>query len=360
MSATFLRPARLLAPCFFLCMVMKVQAQLQVRTEIYPGVELLNVIHLLSDSVETVPSTYTTEVRKHFIAYKDHPAVKKVQELALANCDFPLRHAWCLYNFPDIKLYEPDTLGAYNKYVTTAAIKDYLQACVDFYRESHFWEFFIAYRSTYDQWINSFNRNLYEAGMLASADSFYRLKPTRKVVFTLGPMNCSSFALPETGVINPVLSGISTIFVAYGNVFRSTDTTFPVFYRSWTSQMIWHEAGHVYLADLFRKYKKEVSALQPLFDRNEDTKKQAGSIGWALYLDENITQAVTSYLRIHTGRAARQAELDRIVNDGYYLLSATIISIIEEKYTGKNDYDDFDAFFPVMLQELGKRVGVAQ
>lgn len=356
MNASFFRRAVFFLLFFFAVMTMKAKSQLQVRTEIYPGVELLNVIHLLSDSVETVPSTYTTEVNNYFNRFKDHPAVKKARELALANCDFPLRHAWCLYNFPDIKLHEPDTLGAYNKYVTTSAIKEYLHACVDFYKESRFWDFFTGYRANYDQWVSSFNRNLYEAGMLAGIDSFYRLKPSRKVVFTLGAMNCNSFALPETAVINPVYKGISTIFVAYGNIFRSTDTTFPGFYRSWTSQMIWHEAGHIYLADLFHKYEKEVAALQPLFDQNENMKKQAGPISWALYLDENITQAVTSYLRIHTGRAARQAELDRIVNGGYYVLSPLIISIIEEQYIGNNRFDDFDVFFPVMLHEMSKGI----
>ncbi len=349
------RKAGILLATFLFLAAFKVRSQLQVKTELYPGVELLNIIHLLSDSVEIVPSTYTKEAREYFKAYSDHPAVRKARELALINCDFPLRHAWCFYDFPQIKLREPDTLGAYNKYVSTAALKDYFRSCLDFYNDSRFWDFFVKYRPVYDQWIYSFNRNLYEAGMLASIDSFYRLTPTGKTVFTLGPMNCNSFALPETGLINPAYKGISTIFVAYGNLGRSNDTLFPDFYKPSTSQLIWHEAGHVYLADLFRKYAKQVAALQPLFGRNENMKKQAGSLTWALYLDENITQAVTSYLRIHTGRAARQTELTRISNGGYYLLSLAIISIIEESYLG-GKYRNFDRFFPVLLKKLGKEM----
>lgn len=329
------------------------QAQLQVKTEIYPAVELLNVIHLLSDSVEIVPSTYAIDVRRHFQAFKDHPAVRKARELALINCDFPLRHSWCFYNFPSVQLHQPDTLWAYNKYVTTAALRDYFRTCMDFYRDSRFWEFFTAYRSNYDKWIQSFNRNLYEDGMLASIDSFYRLKPSNKVVFTLGAMNCNSFALPETGDINPAFRGVSTIFIAFGNLHRSKDTIAPDFYSRFNSQLIWHESGHVYLADLFRKYEKDVTAIQDIYDSNEEMKRMAGTIGWARYLDENITQAVTSYLRIRAGIVTKDVEYKRM--KGYYVLSETIIGILEEQYINKPAYADFDAFFPVLLRLLAER-----
>lgn len=336
---------------FFLS--FRAQAQIQVRTEIYPAVELLNVIHLLSDSVETVPSTYAIDVRRQFQAFKDHPAVQKAREMALINCDFPLRHSWCFYNFPDVQLHLPDTLWAYNKYVTTVAVRDYFKACMDFYRDSRFWEFFTAYRPKYDQWIQSFNRNLYEDGMLAAMDSLYRLKPSNKVVFTLGAMNCNSFALPETGDINPAFKGISTIFIAFGNLHRSKDTIAPAFYSPFNSQLIWHEAGHVYLADLFCKYEKEVMAIQDIFNNSEDMKREAGAVGWAHYLDENITQAVTSYLRIRAGVVAKDVEYKRM--KGYYILSEAIIGIMEDQYINKPAYADFDAFFPVLLRSLAER-----
>lgn len=329
-------------------------AQLQVKTEVYPGVELLNVIHLLSDSAEIVPSSYAVEVRKRFDAFKDHPAVKKARELALINCDFPLRHSWCFYNFPDIKLRQPDTLGAYNKYVTTVALQDYFTACVDFYNESKFWDFFNTCQPNYEKWIRVFHRNLYDEHMLASIDSFYRLKPSNHVSFTLGPMNCNSFALPETGDINPVFKGTSTIFIAYGNLYRANDSTPPVFYSKFNSQLIWHEAGHVYLADLFRKYKKDVDAMQHIFDSNAEMKKHAGPLTWKLFLDENMTQAVTSYLRIRNGIITKEAEFKRL--NGFNDMARIMISIIEEQYAGRQIYSSFDPFFPVLLQQLSKRL----
>lgn len=74
---------------------------------------------------------------------------------------------------------------------------------------------------------------------------------------------------------------------------------------------------------------------------------------WTTYLDENITQAVTSYLRIHTGRAAAAAEMERL--KGYYALAPAIMEIFELHYLGSKEHASFEAFFPVLLKELGKQ-----
>lgn len=330
-----------------------VKAQLEVSTSIYPGVELLNVIHLLSDSAEVVSTSYAKEVRKYFRKFNDHPAVRKARELALINCDFPLRHAWCFYGFPTIKLHPPDTLWAYNKRVRTAAVQDYFDACTRFYKESKFRKFFRRYQPVYNKWIETFNKNLYEAGMLASIDSFYRFQPKRKVNFVLGAMNCNSFALPETGIINPYFEGVSTIFVAYGNYGSKKDTVNLNFERPWSSQLIWHELGHVYLSPSYRAYEKEIAALQYILEQDKEMKAMAGNSSWGSYLDENITQAVTSYLRIHTGRGIADAEMERL--KGYYALSPAIIKILEINYINNKAYTNFEEFFPVLLKELAKQ-----
>lgn len=333
---------------------LKIVAQLNVKTEIYPGVELLNVIHLLSDSAETVPSTYANDVRKHFAAFKDHPAVIKARTLDLLNCDFPLRHSWCFYNFPDIKLHLPDTLWAYNKYVSTTALREYFLACTDFYKKSKFWDFYTSYQPNYEKWKTLFKKNLYDECMLASIDDFYKLKPSNKVTFTLGAMNCNSFALPETGEINPAFHGTSTIFIAYGNLYKSNDSTPPYFYSKFNSQLIWHEAGHVYLADLFKKHSNNVDAIRGYFDGNDSMQKIAGPLSWSKFLDENITQAVTSYLRIQTNIVTREREMERLT--GFNEMAKIIIDIIEEKYALQTTYPNFDEFFPVLLQDLQTRL----
>lgn len=329
------------------------KAQLEIKTTVYSGVELLNVIHLLSDSVEIVSSSYSKDVRNYFNKFSDHPAVRKARELALINCDFPIRHAWCFYDFPVIKLHPPDTLAAYNQWVRTKDVQDYFEACKSFYKESKFQKFTRRYQPVYNKWINTFNKNLYEAGMLASIDSFYRFQPTRKVNFVLGVMNCNSFALPETGIINPYYEGVSTIFVAYGNYGSKKDTVNLDFERPWSSQLIWHELGHVYLSPLYCSYEKEIAALQYIMEQDTTMKAMAGNSGWSSYLDENITQAVTSYLRIHTGRAKAETELERL--KGYYALASAIITILQDNYINNQVYANFEEFFPVLLKELAKQ-----
>ena len=74
--------------------------------------------------------------------------------------------------------------------------------------------------------------------------------------------------------------------------------------------------------------------------------------GWANYLNENTTQAVTTLLRIRTGKASREEEAE-LAQDDFYLLSAELLGIIERQYYGNKKYRDFGQFFPVLLAELG-------
>lgn len=119
------------------------------------------------------------------------------------NCDFPIRLSCAFYNFPDIRLAELNNLGGYEADFKLQQINDYFRACVQFYYDSKFWEFYQKYRPHYDQWIASFNRNLYGEKMLAIVDSFYRIPPSRKIVFTLGALNCGSYSVPDLSVVNP-------------------------------------------------------------------------------------------------------------------------------------------------------------
>jgi hypothetical protein len=166
-------------------------------------------------------------------------------------------------------------------------------------------------------------------------------------------MNCNSFALPETGTINPRYEGVSTIFVAYGNYGSKKDTVNLNFERPWSSQLIWHELGHVYLRPLYRTYDKEIAALQYILEQDTALKAMAGNAGWNSYLDENITQAVTSYLRIHTGRANATPELERL--KGYYALAPAIIKILEINYIHNQAYANFEEFFPLLLTALASQ-----
>jgi hypothetical protein len=188
-------------------------------------------------------------------------------------------------------------------------------------------------------------------------DKFYRLKREKPTVFTLGALNCGSYAMSDLRGINPNLPNQSTIMVAYSQVVGGNDlpSRAPTFYApAHTSQLTWHELGHSYLSAVFRQHQQEIQALAYIMAQDSAIRSKAALRGgWASYLNENTTQAVTSFLLIRTGQAAREAELATLPDESY-LLSVEMLGIIERQYYGQTKYRDFDQFFPVLLAEVKK------
>ena len=335
------------------------RGQSSVRVVVYPGTELLQVIHLLSDTAQMAKSTYNADVVRYFHAYKQHAAVRRARTLPHISCDFPVRLSWAFYHFPDLKLamMKPVHMDGYETEGSLPQLQAYFQECARFYRDSRFWQFYKAHEPEYRRWVASFEQHLYRDGMIAALDEFYRLKRDKPIVFTLGALNCGSYAMSDLRGINPNLPNQITIMVAYSQMAENTDSVIkpPTFHAPiQASQLIWHELGHAYLGELFSKYQQEIQSLAYLMQQDANIKQRAEMRGgWANYLNENTTQAVTSLLRIRTGKVSRETEL-ATSPDEFYLLYAEMLGIIERQYYGNSQYRDFGQFFPVLLAELGR------
>lgn len=339
----------------FLLIISVTKSQPKVTVTIHPGTELLGVIHLLADTGNAVKSTYRKHIEKYFSKYKNHPAIKKAKELPFINCDFPLRLSWSFYGFPNIKLNYPASLMGYEKYFTKEQIDDYFRACLDFSKDTRFPKFYKKNKQQYQQWINSFERNLYEEKLLVVLDSFYRFIPKKEILITPGALNCGSYTIVDMNTVNPHFGNSMVIMVAYGNIAgkKASDQASPDFYAPlWTSQLVWHEMGHAYLDELFEQNKEQVNRLKYIFDRDSMMQKQAQNMGWPMYLNENITQSVTSYLRVKTGKMSMENEMKRITSGSFYVFVPAIVEIIKKEYEIPGKYPDFKTFLPVIISEL--------
>jgi len=246
-------------------------------------------------------------------------------------------------------------MAGYEKHRDLAVTQDYLAECVRFYYDTNFWKFYQAHSADYARWVASFNQGLYQDGQLATLNKFYRLKRDKEVIITLGALNCGSYAVADMNGINPKFGNKNIILVAYSQVARGTDKLDKPadFYApSRTSQLVWHELGHAYLGNLFKKYSAEINSLEYIMQQDSTIQSKAALRGgWASYLNENTTQAVTSLLKIRTGQVKREEELEKSP-DEFYLLSAELLGIIERDYYDTKKYRNFNEFFPVLLAEL--------
>lgn len=333
-------------------------AQHKVEVIVHPGNELLSIVGMLSDSAPVEKSAYRVAAEKYFRRFKNDPAVQKARKLSFLNCDFPVRLSWAFYDYPKLKLSPPENLQGYEKFkFTTEQIKDYFTACLRFYKHSGFRKFYQAHEPEYQRWIASFYRNLYEEGFLAAIDSFYRFIPEKKIVVELGALNCGTYAVPDMKDVNPRFSNTMVLMIAYSNIIREneSDSLEPNFFSpGWASQLLWHEMGHAYISNLFKKYQPEIDSLAYIAGRDTTIHQYAGSaMDWSGYFNENMTQAVTSYLRIKRGIMTEHDEYKRINrHDSYFIMVPVLADIIRSKYIHNEKYRNFNDFFPDLLKEL--------
>jgi len=165
-------------------------------------------------------------------------------------------------------------------------------------------------------------------------------------------------------VINPYFKNTMVLMIAYSSIIREkeSDTLEPSFFSPiWASQLLWHEMGHAYLNDLFAEYKDAIDSLGPIAARDtaggQDTvvRQYSAGMGWLAWFNENVTQAITSYLRIKTGKMDRDAELKRLTVNTFSIHVPELIDIIEKNYPDRFRYRDFRDFFPILLREFRLR-----
>lgn len=331
-------------------------AQTKPVVEVHLGSELISVVQLLAGRAEYNRSAYVDVVLNYFGSYKNHPAVEQARELNLMNCDFPLRLSWAFYNFKRIKLHQIETLVGYEDFAEIQKVRAFFEACKAFYIDTHFEEFYQLQKPAYAKWIASFEKNLYQDRLFTEIDSFYKLDPGT-VTFTLGGLNCGTYCVPDLGVINPKFRNHTLIMVAFMNIGQSKvdHTLQPDFYNpDFANQLIWHEMGHAYLDNLFDNKKSTIADLKFIFDSDTVMQKLGDKMGWSMFLNENITQAVTSLLRIKTGIIKEEDEMKRLRAGEFYKLSLVIMPLIDQQYYGRNQYANFADYFPLLLNSLKK------
>lgn len=334
------------------------QPSAPVRVLIYPGTELLQVIHLLSDTAQLAQSTYNVEVARYFTPYKRHPAVLAARRLRHISCDMPVRLSWAFYDFPALKLatMRPEHMDGYEKVMPLPEIQAYFQQCVAFYHDAHFWEFYQAHAAQRAGWVREFEQGMQQQKLLETIQQFYRLPRQQPAVLTLGVLNCGSYAMSDMRGINSNLPNQYTMMLAYSQLSQNTDTITkaPHFNPTpRTSQLVWHELGHIYLVSVFARHQAEINQLAYLAQQDPRAKQWSEARGgWANFLNENVTQAVTGLLRVRTGKAPRTEALEP---DNFYIYYPELAEIIERHYYQNPRYKNFEEFFPVLLQEFGKR-----
>ncbi|HEX8330933.1 MAG TPA: DUF4932 domain-containing protein [Hymenobacter sp.] len=357
-----MRFCRFAAPfllCFLAWLPSRAQSTAAVRVLVHPGTELLQIIHLLSDTAQVAESTYNAEVVRFFAPHRRHPAVLAAQRLSRAiSCDYPVRLSWAFYGFPDLKLatMRPEHMDGYEQEMPLAEVQAYFRQCLQFARDAHFVAFFQAHAPQHAAWVREFEAGLRQQRLLETLDRFYRLPRQRPVALTLGVLNCGSYAMSDLRGINTTLPNQHTVMVSYRQVVLGQDdpATAPRFRpTAQTAQLVWHELGHTYLAPVFARHQPEINRLAYLARQDPRAKQWSAARGsWSNFLNENVTQAVTNVLKLRAGTLTRA---EAVAPDDFYIYSGELAALIEHQYTQAAGYNNFEAYFPALLRAFAKK-----
>ena len=104
---------------------------------------------------------------------------------------------------------------------------------------------------------------------------------------------------------------------------------------------------------IFTRPPQEIKQLAFLAQQDPRAKHWSEVRGsWSNFLNENVTQAVTSVLKLRAGKITRA---EAFAPDDFYIYSAELAEMIEQQYKQNSRYKNFEEYFPVLLRDFAKK-----
>lgn len=328
----------------------------KLKVTVHPGVELFTIVQILANKYpQPNPSAYTTEAMAYFGKYKDHPAVKMAASLKKTYTDL-VELGWCMSDFPQIKIYEPDDISWYKMNGKDNTLQ-YMRLCRDFFYDTHFWDFFQQHQQRYDKWGNDLKAKVDSGKLADKLEGFYKFRSDVKWFVCIDPLNSWGSHAIMTKTLNPQFADWVVYNTGFFNENAPKDAD-PVFEFKGFENLVWHEGSHVYIESLFKKYKNEIDALSYLYNKDDEGMLRNNISNWTYCLNENIVRSVVGalYHKYRTERQYKRQVARETAADFIYV--ADLEPFIYNKYLITNKYKSFEEFFPEILKFLKKKYPV--
>jgi len=329
------------------------QVPAQLKVNVHPGVELFTVVQILAGKYpEPNPSTYSKEALAYFGRYKDHPAVKKVASFGNTYSDL-VELGWCMSDFPNIKIYEPDDINWY-QYYGQENVLEYIRLCRDFFNDTHFWDFYQKHTSQYTAWGDALKAQVDSARLVEKLQGFYHYDADVHWWVCIDPLNSWGSHAIMTKTLNPQFSNWIVYNTGYFD-HNATEQKQPRFEFTNFDNLVFHEGSHVYINKLMKQYADQIEKLAYLFNKDDDGMHRNGISNWNYCLDENIVRSVTAalYHQYRDERAFKKQMAKELMSDFIYV--EELEPFIYSKYIKSKRYKDFTEFFPEILKYLERK-----
>lgn len=321
-----------------------------INIKVDPRIEALAVIQYLDDYflVSQYEFEYKRLVDSYFSSYKDHKAVALFSELKNSGYKFSLPPETMLYLNYDFTTNSQLDLSHSNlpKDFQLEKLLIFFSELNSFVKDSNFIGFFNSNRKLYEELIVQVARELEGQSDLDLLEKFYG-KTNESYNIVLAPLFHHGGFGPQTkgengynlfSIIGPV--GSKANRPNFGDVER-------------LAELVNHEFSHSFIADIFKRYDKEIKEHHELLIPIKDDMAKQGYKTWESVLNEHVVRAVTTTISYTKSKKLGDDNLKYQKDNNFIYIDLVLESF--ERYKGeRGKYPTFDSYFPVLLDELPK------
>lgn len=325
-----------------------------VQITVHPMLELLAVIQYLSGYGEAlglisrINTPYTEAVETVFGGFRDHPAVQYVKEAVKRGFSYDAPPTACLYINTDFSIsadYEGSHFATFRMEEDIDVFRDML---LQFYTDTDFRSFFLAYQHLYEQIIADYVAQFPAWNMVKAMESYYGKRMASYTIILV--------PLFHSGGYGPSLQREDGTHVY--SIFGPMSTTYdrrPFFgYERQIRALVLHEFGHSFISI----NDENNAAIQEQVARSEYLMEPiAGEMSamaypyWSTAYEELVLRAaVIDIIEQQTGTDPRYALNDEEANGFQYIRA--VYDLLGSYATDREQYDTFDDFVPGLTEGL--------
>lgn len=328
-----------------------------------PRIELLSIIMYLSPtynnevkSIIESDTSYKNDVENYFGSFRNHKAVRLFTKMSKKGFAYnaPIGTILSLNNQSNLSIKDDidKTDTTYLENIERMGGEKFLYKFIEYLNEfcedTDFYEFYESHKSYYKEIINRNIEYIKNTDYIFELENYYKVKQNNYNVVLSGLLTWGNYGIRIKSANNDEYD----VYAVLGS--HGTKDDYPYFSNKEDMEfLIRHEFSHSFINNITRKnidlVNKYAYLLEPI---NNIMSNQAYGV-WEVSLNEHLVRAVV--IRLTQLNNPKNDITNIIFNDenNGFIYIREFLNILENDYE-VNDYENFEAFYPKILELLGE------
>jgi Domain of unknown function (DUF4932) len=317
--------------------------------EVNEGIELMSLVQYLGGHLCTAtPSPYMDDIHRHFGAYRTHPAVMMMFDFRFPVYTDFVECGLMLNGFPDIKMRPIPDSCSWAKLAGRDTLTRYLRLCMQFYRDSHFHDFYAAHRAMFAQWEKGLRDSIAEP--IRIFDSLINTRRDRHWMICMDPLNDWGAHTITPSNVNPMYSNYFIYQLGY---FGQKDKNGYMLFATDLYNFAWHEGTHAFTDSILIRAELSIDSLSALLPKNPRLERQ-NIHDWGHYFNELIPRAVSLALTKQFRPEEEYTKLLKEEQDKGFVHVREVSDLIYSDFVHERRGSSFEVLLPEILALLRK------